>query len=285
MSLLDNLDGEIEEEEQLSVKKDLSSVQDAGDYVIVRDIECTDADGNVFEKHDELWVPKDIERDGDNKSILLTPYNWNLHFEEKGKDCFLPSAALTLNYLLKILPAAVRKRSDGEYAVINEEFKKVLDSYHDYGLGYGYHAQNSLVAYGTSEMIHYPKKEEFIYAGGDVDVNSDRESIRLSFNKSELQDGLLSEGLKNKDIERFVRQYSGVFEPEKLVDLGDYYSWLSGRDKPTRLWFPWHGKKGKNNTSTCASWVGCNSNDFNLIGNSNLDYSNAASRVQSFPPS
>ena len=39
-----------------------AEVEDADNYVIVRDIECTDADGTVFDRHDELWIPKDIER-------------------------------------------------------------------------------------------------------------------------------------------------------------------------------------------------------------------------------
>ena len=272
-----------------------AEVEDADNYVIVRDIECTDADGTVFDRHDELWIPKDVERteeldeDGNNKPKNFTPYNAIVHFEEN--DCFLPPVCVTLNYLVKIFDAAVERQEDGNYEILDEEFKKVLDRYHSIGEGnFSYHAQNSLVAYGTSEMIHYPKKEEFTSAGGSVDINVGRENIRLGFDKSELQDCLLLDGLKNKGIERFVRQYSGLVEPERLVDLGDYYSWLSGKDKPIKLWFPWNGKNGKDFTATRASWVGCGSDSFNLgayydLDDGNADYYGAASRVQSLPPS
>ena len=33
------------------------------DFLAVENIQCVDADGNVFEQHDKLYVRKDIERD------------------------------------------------------------------------------------------------------------------------------------------------------------------------------------------------------------------------------
>ena len=287
MSLLDDLSGEIEEEKQISIKKDLSPVQDAGDYVIVRNIECVDADGNVFEKHDELWIPKDVERDK-NYVKSFSVYGAIVHCEEKGNDWFLPSAAATLNYLLKIFPKAVRKRSDGNYHTINEEFKKVLDIfYNGQDQFFGVLAQNSLVAFGKSEIIHYPKKEDFTYASGDVGINFNRDSIRLEFDNSNLEVCCLLDGLENKGIERFVRQYSGVANPEELLNLGDYYGWLSNGDKHSRLWFSSNYEGSMNFSDTFALRIFCDTYNpyLNICADINLDNSFSASGVRYIPPS
>ena len=252
MGLLDTLDGEIQEEEQLSVKKDLCPVEDAGDYVIVRDIECTDADGNVFEYHKELWIPKDVWNPYDRPFNL---YDEVVHFQEIGSGWFLPSAALTLNYLLKILPAAVNKRSNGTYGVINEEFKKVLDRHCNYWC-----LQNSLIDYKTNEIMHYPKTHSSSY------INAGRSNARLSFDKSELRSGFikLETGLKNKGIERFVRQYSGLIEPERLVELGDYYSSFPEANKFVSLYFEWHNLNEKY-ASSSVIFIGRNAYDLSLV--------------------
>ena len=276
MSLLDELNGGVEEEKEISTKKDLLPVQDAGDYVIVRDIKCVGADGDVFEYHKELWVPKDVERDEDNKlRWFFSPYEAIVHFEKKANDWFLPSAALTLNYVLKIFPEAVRKRSDGKYVTINEEFKKVLDKNYD-----SWYAQNSLIAYGAGEIIHYPGKIDFNSADASVDINANIDSIRLIFDRSELYGCHLSEGLKNKAIERFVRQFSGLTEPEKLVELGDYYGWLSGENQPTKIWFPWDGKRGRSFAKTRECWFGCDNGRFYLEADDYQGTLDAASGVR-----
>ena len=281
MNLLDTLDGEIQEEQQLSVKKDLSPVEDAGDYVIVRDISCIGADGNVFEQYDELWVPKDVELDN-GAPAGFSAYKGITHFEAKGDDWFLPSSALTLNYLLKILPAAVKKRSDGNYAVINGEFKKVLDRYFRIGGVYaGWHVQNTIIAYGTNEIIHYPLKNDFSHSGGELDINLKKDNTRLRFNRSELYNSF---NLKNKHIKHFVRQYSGLAEPEKLVDLGDYYGWLSKGYGLISLEFPWNGRLGKNFPGICSSLVCCGPNYFYPYYNGNLGQIDSAAGVRSFQP-
>ena len=257
-----------------------SDVVDAGDHLIVRNIKCTDANGNVYEKYDELCMPKDIVRDGTNQKSF-NPYNGIKYFEDQGDGSFLPSLPVTLNILIKVLDAAVEKQDDGSYVTLNDGVKKVLDRYHDRCDGYGWHVQNTIIDYGRSEVIHYPIKNDI---NKSVDLNVDKTRIELSFDKTDLEDCLLSTGLKNPGIKQFVQQFTGLSNPEKLVDLGDYYSWLSGRSKPTKLWFPWSGKDGNNCSRKAAAWVGCVSYDFNLYANYFLVYGGAVCGVHPYQP-
>ena len=54
------------------------------DFLAVENLQCVDADGNVFEQYDKLYVRKDIERDEAGKQLNFTPYKAIVHFESKG---------------------------------------------------------------------------------------------------------------------------------------------------------------------------------------------------------
>ena len=76
---------------------------------------------------------------------------------------------------------------------------------------------------------------------------------------------LLSEDL-NEGIEHFISQFTGGLEPKRLADLDDYYTWLSGENKPTKLWFA-RDRTNKYFNGTCPSWVGCSTDNFSLGAN------------------
>ena len=277
MSLLDTLDGELQEEQQVSVKKDLSPVQDAGDYVIVRDIECVDAYDNVFERYDEVWVPKAVEKDHAGEAMSFLPYNGIVHFEEKGSNWSLPSAALTLNLILKILPRAVMKRSDGEYDVIDEELKKILDGYHcesaEDGCGCGIHLQNSVVLYDLGQIVHYPGISDFIQNGSDG-----KTGIRLDFDRTKVGDCTISEGIDQKGTRHFLRQFSGVKDLGKLLELEDYYNWLS--DNEIGLNFPWLDKADEYGVRPQSVSIGGDYFSFSFAANGRLDLGELARGVR-----
>jgi len=100
------------------------AVSDAGEYLLLENLCCIDADGNEFERHGKIYVPKNIEEDADGSQISKTPYNWIVYFESKGM-C-LPSFALSCN----ILDALWQSKG-------NPEYMQVLMQYKDKGNGYG----------------------------------------------------------------------------------------------------------------------------------------------------
>ena len=244
------------------------------DYLVLKDIECVDADGNVFEKYEELHVAKNVERSEAGNHISFTPYKAIAHFEEKG--WFLPSMALSCNILVKLFDKAVRKRADGSYETLDPEAKAVLDTYKDYGLSWGWHAQNTLIDYGSSRIIHYPSNSDFTSRGGNRGINGNRTRRILEFSKDGLQESKL-EGILNRSnpgLTRFLKQFTGLRDLEKLVEIGDYFG------KPAKLWFPWSGNGGREFNETRSGWLGWDGScNFDLDGGY-LYYDNCASGVR-----
>ena len=233
-----------------------SQITLAGDYITLENIVCTDADGNEFERYEQLYVLKDIFRDG-KKQKNFTPYNAAVYCEQNG--LFMPSFALTCN----ILQALYQQKS-------NSELKTVLDQYKDKGNGFGYHAQNTILDFGAETVIHYPNSADFDQT---VAVNAGRPRVAKSFSKAELQDSLLEDALRAVQPTRYARQLTGLREPSILVEIGKYYG------RPARLLFHWNGNAGAGYNGKRAAWLGCSNDSFSLIASGSLGGSNAARGV------
>jgi len=228
-----------------------------GDFLTLEDLSCVDADGNVFESYDRLDVRKDIFRSG-NAQVSRTPYAHAVHCEEMG--LFLPSSALTCNIVARLYEG----KSDAHV-------EKVLQQYKDKGNGFGWHAQNTIIAYGSSEVIHYPSARDFSQSTA---VNASQSHVVLPFVKDSLEDALLKDALRDASSRRFLQQLTGLHEPEILIEIGKYFG------EPAKVWFPWNGKAGKSFNETRATWFGCDDANFGLIANGDLNGASAARGVR-----
>jgi len=212
-----------------------------GDFLTLENISCVDADGNVFESYDHLDVARDIFR-ADGKQVSRTPYAHAVHCEEMG--LFLPSSALTCNIVARLYEG----KSDAHV-------EKVLQQYKDKGNGFGWHAQNTIIAYGSSEVIHYPSASDF---SGVTAVNASQSRVVLPFVKDSLEDALLKDALRDVSTRGYVQQLTGLHEPEILIEIGKYFG------EPAKVWFPWNGKAGKGFKEKRAAWFGCDGTFFDL---------------------
>ncbi len=213
-----------------------AKVSNTQEYIILENIACTDAKGKVFEQYPQLLVKKDIERDG-QQQINHKPYDWVQYFEDKG--LFLPSFALSCN----ILSTLYSKRSDAE-------IKQVLMQYKDHGAGYGWHAQNSVVDWGRSTIIHYPTEHHFSQKQGKP-INEQRPAKELPFKRKEIKDMPLEKALKNENLKEYIQNLTGLRTPETLLEIANYFG------KPAHVWT----SSGK---EKCAAWLGWDSGSFDL---------------------
>src|SRR3989339_349300 len=228
-----------------------------GDFLTLEDLSCVDAEGNIFESYDRLDVRKDIFRSG-NAQVDRTPYAHAVHCEEMG--LFLPSFALTCNIVARLYEG----KSDAHV-------EKVLQQYKDKGNGLGWHAQNTIIAYGSSEVIHYPSARDFSQSTA---VNGSQGHVALSFVKDSLEDALLKDALRDVSTRGYVQQLTGLENPEVLIPIGEYFS------HPAKVWFPWNGKAGKGFKEKRAAWFGCDGTFFNLGADFDLVMAIAARGVR-----
>jgi hypothetical protein len=225
-------------------------VSNMKDYIVLENIVCRDSNGKPFEQYPQLSIKKDIERDDNQNHINHNPYEWIPYFEDKG--LFLPSFALSCN----ILAALYAKRSD-------PAIEKVLMQYKDYGPGYGWHAQNTIIDWGANRIIHYPTKN----TNGDS-VNAGRETKEFPFTRKGIRDVALEEALRNKDFKAYVQNLTGLTKPETLIDIGNYFG------KTAHIWT----SSGKDKR---AAWLGCINYDyFDLNTINSLSYDLAARGVR-----
>ncbi|MDD4878614.1 MAG: hypothetical protein PHO02_06300 [Candidatus Nanoarchaeia archaeon] len=235
-------------------RKPLVAAAGVSDCLLLENICCTDADGNEFERHGQVYVPKSIDKNGDGSPINNTPYNWIVYFEQRGMS--LPSFALSCNIL-----EALWKNKD------NPECMQVLMNYKDKGNGYGWHAQNTLVNWGSAQVIHYPSDADFTSNGGNNNINNGGR-MPLQFSRQGFKDCTLEDALKNPGMERFVKQLTGLRNPDVLVEIGKHFG------KPAYVW-----TSGSNDTR--AAWLGCSNDNLVLFAISYLSSSSAARGVRS----
>ena len=195
------------------------TVTSIDDFIVLKDIRCVGADGNVFEQYDELHIAKDVVRQADGTHQSFTPYQAIVYFEQKG--LFLPSMALSCNIVAALFQAAVEKKGT-EYAVKDAELKKVLDQYKDHGAGYGWQAQNTLIDWNRRKILHYPRDADFPQDGGRNNINLSRSSIGLSIPMG-IGEMHLVDALKNAEATKYVRNLTGLKDPAVLVQVGEYF--------------------------------------------------------------
>jgi len=227
------------------------------DYLVLEDLVCTDAEGNVFERYDNLYVRKDVERNNANQ-VDFTPYQAIVHFESQNH--FLPSFALSCNILATLYADKT-----------NLESNAVLMQYKDKGNGYGWQAQNTVVKWnkGKGEVIHYPYDSDFPNNGGSDNINQGKRHS-LDFKVKGFKTENLEAALKNKHFNTYIKNLTGLPNPEILVEIGDYFS------KPAKVWLPINIG---NVATTRASWLGCYGNGFYLYTSGILSNSDAARGV------
>ena len=150
----------------------------------------------------------------------------------KGSSLVLPTASAGMNAAIGV-----------DLYLMNENVKKVVDQYKSF-----WHAQNTIVDYGNSEVVHYQSAVDF---GKDTSVNSSRQRKDGRLDKRGLGDTLLKDVVNEKGYDVFVHQMTGLKEPSVLVEIGDYFH------RPARLWFPWIGKDGAGYNHKRAAWLGC----------------------------
>ena len=238
----------------------LVSIADKSDYLLLKDVCCTDVNGNVFENYDELFVNKTLEKNQNGELVFFTPYNGTAHFEKQASGVYLPSFALSCNIL-----AALWQNKN------NPECERILLMYKNKGNGNGWHCQNTVVDYAGEKIIHYPFDSDFPNDGGVAGINSGRKRIVLPFqNKSALKDEPLEQALQHAASLDFIRQFTGLKNPEALIEIGKYF------EKEAKIWFPNNVAKCKN---TRAAWLGCINYYFILLANDTLNDLGAARGV------
>ena len=234
------------------------SLSNAGNSLLLENLVCVDADRNVLEQYPTLAIQKDIFRNAQSQQINFTPYQGAVHCEQNG--LFLPSFALTCN----ILVALYQNRNI-------PEAKKLLDMYKDKGNGNGWHAQNTIINWGTKQIIHYPRDNDFPQHGGNNNINQSRPPIRLSFDRTGFADKTLADSLQTPNFKRYVQNLTGLQNPSVLVQLGEYFG------KPAYVW-------PSSSNETRAAWLGCDDCYFLLNGNGSLYNYYAARGVRLVAP-
>ena len=240
----------------------LVSIADKSDYLLLKDVCCTDVDGNIFEYYDELFVNKNIEKNQNGELVFFTPYNGAAHFEKQASGLFLPSFALSCNIL-----NALWQNKD------NPECERILLMYKNKGNGNGWHCQNTVVDYAGEKIIHYPFDSDFPNDGGVAGINKGRKRILLPFaNKGSLKDEPLESALNHAAALYFIRQFTGLKNPEVFIEIGKHFG------KEAKVWFPDGVAKCK---ETRAAWLGCSNDGFNLSAGGILNGNDAARGVSS----
>ena len=212
----------------------------------------------MLEHHPELRVRKNIFRDQNNAQVNHTPYDWIVHCEQNG--LFLPSYALTCN----IVAALYRNRN-------NPDANALLQQYKNHGTGYGWHAQNTVIDWGTGHIIHYPYDAHFPSSGGTSRINQSQPHKRIAFDKTGFASITLENALQRPNFKNYIRNLTGLANPADLVEIGNYFG------KPAMVWV-------SSSNDTRAAWFGCNSYNFNLNTDLNLNSYDAARGVRRSAP-
>ncbi len=240
-------------------------ITSAADFLLLENIICVDSNNKPFEQYDKLQVRKDIFREANGGQVNLTPYNAAVRCQQNG--LFLPSFALSCAIVTKLYQAAVKKESNGTYKTLNPDAKKVLDHYKDKGNGTGWHAQSTVINWGTQEIIHYPHDADFPVHGGAHNINQSQARKVFRFNKAGFSNTTLADALTKPEFKKYVQNLTGLNDPSVLVQLGEYFG------KPAYVW-------PSSSTETRAAWLGCFGNGFSLYGYGNLNNDSAARGVK-----
>lgn len=257
-------------------------------YLRLEDISYDDGFGNTIH-HPVVYVAKDIPRRkqpaaNGHTYQRFTSYQGIAHFQglesaAKGFVPVLPTYRLSVAIVKRLLHTAVRREQDGSYTTLNEEHKKVLDQYTDYGSGFGWHGQNTIID-GHKNIIDLPKETDFPENNSDVPatykddtringkgINEDWQTRRipipagltswLGFNMVNLAPGSAEY--------QYSQKISGE-TPAFFIEWAQYY-----KKKP----FLWTPDRQRFN----SAWLGCGNVSFYVYTGYGLGYGSACRGV------
>lgn len=231
----------------------IKPVKDEG-YIGLENISCADADGDLIERYDKIFIKTNLATTNKNAMRLsnFTIYGAAYFFERQKGDVFLPSCALTCNILARLYELR-------HY----EEMENLLLQYKNHGLNDGWHIQNTIVDWRGQRIIHYPGYSEIPKKVKKRDMNHKRNCTILSFTPEKFEDGPLKFLLKNSSFEEFIKNLTGLEDPEILVSIGDYFV------KPARVWLPNEPSKEERPS---VAWIGCRHDhlDIYIYGGTNF---------------
>ena len=222
----------------------------------------------MFEQYPELYVRKEVFKDTAGNIVYFTTYDGAAHAEQQGG--FVPSMALSCNILTALFQGAVEKNRRG-YVTKDAALEQVLQQYKNKGNENGGHRQNTLVNWGTKQIIHYPLDSDFPNNGGTQGINTARPRTVLGFDNTGFSDRTLEEALLSPNYARYVKNLTGLSDPSVLVEIGTYF----GRTAQVLV---------SSNGETRAVWLGCYGDTFDLDAYLDLNLRDAVRGVRLSAP-
>ncbi|MBM3200539.1 hypothetical protein FJZ53_06375 [Candidatus Woesearchaeota archaeon] len=229
------------------------------DHVRLENVYCKDKDGNVFERYNRLFVRTSLATTNKIRESCFTLPGAVSFFERQKGDVFLPSNALTCSILAKLYELR-------HY----EEMESLLLQYSGHKKD-GWHLQNTLVDWNWQKIMHYPGYYEIPKKIKKRDINYKRACAPLEFNIKHGEDAKLEFLLREPKMADFIKDLTGLENPEILVDIGDYFK------KPTRVWFP--DEKHEQPEKPFTVWIGCRHDNFDIFLASKVNYPGPARGV------
>ena len=251
--------------EDFLAKVEREKIKYLDDFLVLENIICVDADGNEFEKYDKIFVKKKVEKDPHGVILKLTPYAGISHCEENG--VFLPSSALLANIYVALHKTAVGELSENIHGIRKEEAEQMLQEFKNRGDGLGGQWTNTLLNWGSQEIIHYPHQSDFLTSGGGSNINLSLPRKVYPFDRANFKTTDLAAALSIPNFRCYVQNYTGLSRPEDLLGVAQYFG------KTAQVWI---------STSTVfrAAWFGCDSNDLFLYSSDDLNYYSAVRGVR-----
>ena len=228
-------------------------------YISLNNISCINADGDQIEHYKNISIKTSIASTKNGKSFNLTMPGAVSYFEKQKEDMFLPSCALTCNILARLYELK-----------FYEEMENVLLQYKNHGLNDGWHVQNTVVDWRGERIIHYPGYSNIPKKVKKREMNHKRNCTILGFSPEKFEGGPLKFLLKNHNFEEFIKNLTGLEDPEVLVSIGEYFN------KPTMVWLP---DKPSKDEHVSVAWIGCRHDNLDIYIYGGPNYAGAARGV------
>lgn len=238
-----NTDKKIEQLLKKEEQKKTEAFDYSKQYLLIKNIRCTDADNRIIEQYDELLVAKEFTFPKSSIKGTTNTYDAIKTMEKKGM--FLPSLALTCN----ILAALYENRN-------NEAADKLLKEYFNRKDDYEFVAQNTVVDWEKNKVIHYPRDDYFLNGYGGKNVNLNREETVRALNPKGFQNLDLEEAVCiSPFFEDYIKNSTGLQNPGILTWISRYYE--------SRLSL-WVNSMAKNDGSIGTTWIDHGTESLNI---------------------
>jgi hypothetical protein len=182
-------------------------------HIVFTDINCIDSAGDVFERHNRVYMFKDIVRDRNHSPVMVNIYTVPAVMGVKGT--YFPSAALMCNLLAQMY---ARK----EEPVMQD----ILSTMSTYDGSAGMYALNTVNVRKAGKMIHYPCCEDMRMecVGQDFNRGMPRTVVAedLALLSEDDADVDLGRLVRGSPEERFAKDFTGLEDPTILNSIGDY---------------------------------------------------------------